>query len=89
MPASGTTTLQLDPQIRARIERLVDSRQLSADGLMREAMEQYLSREEARERMRQDAVAAWTEYQLTGLYATAAEADAWLAWLEAGGNRPC
>ena len=40
--------------------------------------------EEKRNRFRQDALAAWTNYQTTGLHATAEEADAWLAKLEAG-----
>ena len=40
--------------------------------------------EEARERLRQDALAAWADYQATGQHVTAEEADAWLAELEAG-----
>jgi hypothetical protein len=40
--------------------------------------------EEKRDRFRRDALAAWTNYQTTGLHATAEEADAWLAKLEAG-----
>jgi predicted transcriptional regulator len=51
---------------------------------MREAVEQYVSREEQREQLRQDALAAWNHYRTTGLHATAEEADAWLARLEAG-----
>jgi len=35
------------------------------------------------ELFRQDALAAWKNYQATGLHATAEEADAWLAKLEA------
>jgi predicted transcriptional regulator len=40
--------------------------------------------EEWRQRVRQDALAAWAEYQATGLHVTAEEADAWLSQLEAG-----
>jgi predicted transcriptional regulator len=40
--------------------------------------------EEKHDRFRRDALAAWTNYQTTGLHATAEEADAWLAKLEAG-----
>jgi len=40
--------------------------------------------EEKRDRFRRDALAAWTNYQTPGLHATAEEADAWLAKLEAG-----
>jgi predicted transcriptional regulator len=36
------------------------------------------------ERLRKDAMAAWDHYQTTGMHATAEEADAWLAKLEAG-----
>ena len=51
---------------------------------MREAIEQYLEREEQRERLRQETLAAWQAYEITGLHVTAEEADAWLAKLEAG-----
>lgn len=44
---------------------------------MREAIAQYVEREEKRERLRQDAVVAWTHYPGTGLYVTAGEADAY------------
>jgi predicted transcriptional regulator len=51
---------------------------------MREAIQQYVEREEKREQLRQDAAAAWNHYAATGLHVTADEADAWLAKLEAG-----
>ena len=51
---------------------------------MREAVEQYVEREEKREQLRQDALAAWAGYRTTGLHLMAEEADAWLAKLEAG-----
>lgn len=34
--------------------------------------------------LRQAALAAWNDYQATGLHLTEEEADAWLASLEAG-----
>lgn len=51
--------------------------------VMREAIEQYVKRKEKREQLWQDALAAWSHYQTTGLHVTAEEADAWLAKLEA------
>ena len=51
---------------------------------MREAIAQYVEREEKRESFRQDGLRAWAEYQATGLHLTGEEADAWLAGLEAG-----
>ncbi len=84
MPNPSTTSLKLDIETKERIQRLAASRRRSPHWVMREAIEQYVEREEKREQFRQDGLAAWTHYQTTGLHATAAEADAWLAKLEAG-----
>jgi len=84
VPAPSTTSLKLDAEIKSRLKRLADARRRSSHWLMREAIEQYVEREERRERLRQDALTAWREYQATGRHVTAEEADAWLARLEAG-----
>jgi predicted transcriptional regulator len=52
--------------------------------MMREAIQQYVEREEKRESLRQDGLKAWDEYQATGQHVTQEEADAWLAKLEDG-----
>jgi predicted transcriptional regulator len=84
MPHPVTTSLKLDAETKERVQRLASSRRRTPHWIMREAVEQYVEREEKREQLRQDALAAWNHYQTTGLYVTAAEADAWLAKLEAG-----
>jgi predicted transcriptional regulator len=84
MPNPSTTSLKLDVEIKERVRRLASARHRSPHWLMREAIEEYVEREEKREQFRQDALTAWAHYQTTGLYATAEEADAWLAKLEAG-----
>ena len=84
MAATSTTSIKLDEQIKGRVQRLATTRRRSAHWVMREAIEQYVEREEKREELRQSALAAWTDYQATGLHATAEEADAWLARLESG-----
>jgi predicted transcriptional regulator len=84
MPASSTTSLKLDSELKERVQRLAAARRRSPHWVMREAVEQFVEREEKREQLRQDALAAWNHYQKTGLHATAEEADAWLAKLEAG-----
>jgi len=84
MPTTSTTSLKLDSELKERVRRLASSRRRSAHWIMREAVEQYVGREEKREQFQADALAAWTDYQATGLHATAEEADAWLARLEAG-----
>ena len=76
--------IKIDPEIKERVKRLADARHRTPHWLMREAINQYVDREEKREAFRQDGIKAWNEYQATGLHMTAGEADAWLAKLEAG-----
>ena len=84
MAISSTTSLKLESELKERVQRLAAARRRSPHWVMREAVEQYVGREEKREQLRQDALAAWNHYQTTGLHVTAEEADAWLAKLEAG-----
>ena len=84
MATLSTTSLKLDTAIKERVHRLASARRRSPHWVMREAVEQYVEREERLEQLRQEALAAWAEYQTTGLQVTAKEADAWLAKLEAG-----
>jgi predicted transcriptional regulator len=81
---ASTTSLKLDDDIKARVHRLAVARRRAPHWLMREAIAQYVEREEKREEFHQSALAAWAEYQATGRHVMAEEADAWLARLEAG-----
>jgi len=83
---ASTTSLKLDDEMKGRVRRLAQARRRSAHWVMREAVAQYVEREEQAEHFRQSALTAWTDYRATGLHVTAAEADAWLAELEAGGE---
>ena len=80
----SSTSLKLDAGTEERLQRLASARQRTPDWVLREAVEQYVDREEKREQMRQDARASFAQYEATGLHVTAEEADAWLAKLEAG-----
>jgi predicted transcriptional regulator len=85
MTASARTiSVKLDQETRARIEHLAESRRRTAHWIMREAITQYVEREEKREAFRQDTLKAWEEYRTTGRHVTAEEADAWLNRLEQG-----
>ncbi|MCF1482910.1 MULTISPECIES: CopG family ribbon-helix-helix protein [Rhizobium/Agrobacterium group] len=79
-----TTSVKLDSEIKERVQQLALKRQRSTHWLLREAIEQYVEREEQRQQIHQDALDAWKEYQATGLHVTAQDADIWLAKLEAG-----
>jgi len=84
MRTTSATSVKLDSEMKERVQRLAVARRRSPHWVLREAIEQYMEREEKRERFRQDALAAWTHYRTTGLHLTAGEADKWLARLEAG-----
>jgi predicted transcriptional regulator len=88
MPVSATTSLKLDVETKERLQRLAATRRRSAHWLMREAIEQYIAREEAREQFRSDALTAWADYQATGQHVTEKEADRWLEQLEGGADAP-
>ena len=77
--AAKTVSVKLDVDTRARVESLAEARHRSAHWLMREAITQYVDREERREAFRLDTIKAWDDYQETGLHAPAAEVDNWLA----------
>jgi predicted transcriptional regulator len=84
MGVTSTTSLKLDDETKSRIQKLATARRRTAHWLMREAIEQYVVREERHEALRQAALTAWADYQATGLHVTAEEADQWLAKLERG-----
>lgn len=78
--------IKIDEDTKARVKRLADARQRTPHWLMREAITQYVEREEKREMFRQETLKAWEAYRATGLHVTADEADAWLAQLEQGND---
>ena len=65
--------------MRARVQRLAQARQRTAHWVMREAIAQYVEREEKREAFRQDTLQAWEAYRASGLHAPAEEVESWLA----------
>lgn len=88
MPIRSTTSVKLDDSVRERLQRVANTQRRSPHWVMREAIEQYLEREERRQKFREDALAAWNHYATTGLHLSGEEVDAWLTRLEAGDDIP-
>ena len=84
LPAQSGKTRKIEEDIKIRLKRLAEARNRTSHWLMREAITQYVNREEKREAFRQDTIKSWNEYRATGLHVTADEADAWLTELEQG-----
>jgi predicted transcriptional regulator len=72
------TSLKLDDAMKSRVQHLAAGRNRSAHWLMREAIRQYVEREEARESFKAEANASWAAYQETGRHLTGDEAEEWL-----------
>jgi predicted transcriptional regulator len=72
------TSIKIDDELKGRVQRLADLRRRSAHWIMREAIAQYVAREEAREGFRQEAMASWTAYQETSRHLTGQELRTWL-----------
>ena len=75
---SRAIAVKIDQETRDRVKRLADARQRTPHWMMKEAIHQYLDREEKREALRQDTLNAWKDYQATGMHVGADEITAWL-----------
>ncbi len=78
--------IKIDQDIKARVKRLADARKRTSHWLMRQAITQYVDREEKREAFRRDTLKAWEDFRENALHVTADEADAWMAQLEQGND---
>ena len=78
--------VKLPIETRDRLQAVAAQKDRSTHWLMREAIKQYLEREELRLSLLADAEKAWLNYQATGLHVTMVEADQWLSELENGNN---
>ena len=55
---------------------------------MLQALETFVSREEQRESLRQEGIAAWEEFQRTGLHLTVDEVRGWIDQIRQGKKVP-
>ncbi|MCW5257029.1 ribbon-helix-helix protein, CopG family [Verminephrobacter aporrectodeae subsp. tuberculatae] len=81
------TSLKIDDTLKGRVQHLASQRRRSSHWIMLEAIEQYVDREEARERFKQEALASWTAYQETGQHLTGHEVRTWLNTWGTDGER--
>jgi predicted transcriptional regulator len=70
--------VKLDDETYDRLKVLGESRQRSAHWLMKEAIRQFLDREEEAEELRRDTLERWARYEATGQAVDHETVDAWL-----------
>jgi predicted transcriptional regulator len=73
------TSIKLDDDLKSRVQTVASSRRRSAHWIMREAIEQYVAREESRMGFHAEAQESWDAYERDGLHLTGEETRAWLA----------
>lgn len=71
-------SVKIPSALHARVVSLAETRKRTPHALMLQAIEDFISREEKREAWRQEGIAAWEEYQRTGLHLTNAEVIGWM-----------
>ena len=72
------TSIKLDENLKSRIKHLADVRHRSAHWIMREAIRDYVEREETKESFKEEALASWTAYKETGRHLSGKEVRDWL-----------
>jgi predicted transcriptional regulator len=75
--SSGTVTVKLDPSDRDRIAALAAAKKRTPHYLMKEAIIEYVRREEARQNFIKAAELSFEQYKDTGLHITLDEFSAW------------
>jgi predicted transcriptional regulator len=81
-------SIKLDENDRARLADLAEARNRSSHFLMREAIAEYLEREERRAAFVKEAEDAWRHYQETGEHVPLEAMDGWAAKLEENPDLP-
>lgn len=77
-PNHRSVSLKLEPSDHERLRALAATRHRKPHFLMKEAIHQYLEREEARESFKIEALASWREFKETGRHLTSSEVGKWL-----------
>ena len=78
MSSTSTTSLKLEAALKNRIRILAQSQRRSPHWVMREAIAQYVEREEKRHAFTNEAMESWRRYRETGRHLTNAEVGGWL-----------
>jgi predicted transcriptional regulator len=82
------TSIKLDPELKARVERLAQLQGRSTHGLLRDAVAEYVAAEESQAELDRLTVERWKAFLQTGEHVPAEDADAWLDQLAAGTRTP-
>lgn len=77
------SAIRLSADEQARIAHLAEIKQRKPHWIMKEALRQYLDREDEAEKLRQETLASWDDYARTGMHVSE---DAMNSWLDTWGS---
>jgi predicted transcriptional regulator len=83
------TGVKLDEALHNRLKSLGALKDRTPHWLMRTAIEQYVEREEASEREKQEDLERWQRYKATGHAVSHEQVTAWLDSVGSEGELPC
>ncbi len=86
--AASTVSVKLDPSDRNRIASLAVVKKRTPHYLMREAILEYIQREESRQNFIQAAEASYAHYKETGLHVTFDEFCTWVEDVQRDPGKP-
>ena len=87
--SNTTMGVKLDEETRTRLKALAETRRRSAHWLMKEAITEYLEREERVERRNRQADVSWEQYRTTGAHLSHEAMEAWLDTWGTDREGPC
>jgi predicted transcriptional regulator len=85
---TGSVTIKLDAADRNRIESLASAKKRTPHYLMKEAILDYVKKEEARQNFIAAAQSSFEHYKETGLHITLDELSAWIDQVQQDPNAP-
>ncbi|MEI6208275.1 MAG: CopG family ribbon-helix-helix protein [Desulfuromonadales bacterium] len=71
--------VKLTPELKDRLHRISEAKHRSTHWIMKEAIQQYVEREESAEQFKRETIESWEEYQRDGLHITHKEMIGWLS----------
>jgi predicted transcriptional regulator len=87
--ASTTVGVKLDDEMRERLKALGEHKRRSTHWLMKEAIRDYVEREEQVERERQLTLERWERYEMAGESVRHEEVEEWLDSLGTAREKAC
>ena len=72
------TGVKISPELKDRLHKISEAKHRSTHWIMKEAIQQYVEREESAEKFKQENIAGWEEYHRDGLHITHNEMTDWL-----------